>query len=88
MSVTKLDFSKYIGRTVKCDDGQTVKIETISHSFVHRNKAVVNENHFVHYLDFFGQMNGEKITEADKKLFAEAFEDLNGKDTHKTKFEN
>jgi len=84
----KMDLSKYIGRRVLCEDGKTVKIETLVHSFAHKNKFVVNENHFVHYLDFFGQMNGERITEADKKLFAEAFEDLDGKETAKVKFEN
>lgn len=84
----KIDFSKYIGRKVKCEEGVTATIETVSHSFRWPNMAVINEKYFVHYLDFFGQMNGEKITAADKKLFAEAFEDLNGKDNTQFKVKN
>lgn len=79
-------YQKYIGRSVKVEDGSRVKIETLSHSFAYPNKIAVNENHLLHYLDFFGQMNGEKISKQDIEDFDKSIE--LEKDLYETKIQN
>lgn len=79
-------YEKYIGRSVKLEDGSRVKIKTLVHSFAYPNKIVVNEDHFVHYLDFFGQMNGEKISKQDIEDFDQSIQQE--KDLYETKIQN
>ena len=58
-----------LGKEVVAADGQIVKIHSISHSFRYPNMAVINEDHFIDYLELFSQLSGEVLDDEDRELW-------------------
>lgn len=66
----KEDFSKYLGRPLRCMDGETVTIEKIVGSLVYPTRFEINSTHHIVILDFYKQMNHDKsITEDQINAF-------------------
>ena len=69
------DLKDYVGRACKVttDEGieKVVEIEVAAFSKAHPTKLVINGNHFISALDFFAQMNGERM----EKAWIEAFDE-------------
>lgn len=76
---TKQPLEKALGLEVLLRDGTRIIVNSISHSFRYPNLAVINEEHFVDYLELFAQIEGEELTEEDRDVWREMIKDLKTK---------
>lgn len=65
------DLQEYIGKQVKCMDGETVTIEKIVGSAIKPSRFEINGKHHIVMLDFYGQINGEEIPQEEIDAFDE-----------------
>jgi hypothetical protein len=64
-------FELVIGKTFTVADGQRVLANSISHSYRYPNLALINEEHFIDYLELAAQLNGETLDDSDRAIWKE-----------------